>query len=68
MTVVLPLSVETQFAHLPLLLNPDKSKLSKRHGDVAVEDFQVRGCLVCCTMTPRPCDASSMVCWLRRRG
>ena len=26
------------FAHLPLLLNPDKSKLSKRQGDVAVED------------------------------
>jgi glutamyl-tRNA synthetase len=30
------------FAHLPLLLNPDRSKLSKRHGDAAVEDFQVR--------------------------
>ena len=28
-----------QFHHLPLLLNPDKSKLSKRQGDVAVEDF-----------------------------
>jgi len=27
------------FAHLPLLLNPDKSKLSKRQGDVAVEDY-----------------------------
>jgi glutamyl-tRNA synthetase len=27
------------FAHLPLLLNPDRSKLSKRQGDVAVEDF-----------------------------
>ena len=26
------------FAHLPLLLNPDRSKLSKRQGDVAVED------------------------------
>ncbi len=26
-------------AHLPLLLNPDRSKLSKRQGDVAVEDF-----------------------------
>lgn len=32
-----------QFAHLPLLLNPDKSKLSKRQGDVAVEDYQGRG-------------------------
>jgi glutamyl-tRNA synthetase len=31
------------FAHLPLLLNTDRSKLSKRHGDVAVEDFLVRG-------------------------
>jgi glutamyl-tRNA synthetase len=30
------------FAHLPLLLNVDKSKLSKRHGDAAVEDFMVR--------------------------
>ena len=29
-----------QFAHLPLLLNPDKSKLSKRQGDVAVEDYR----------------------------
>lgn len=28
-----------KFAHLPLLLNPDKSKLSKRQGSVAVEDF-----------------------------
>ncbi|CAG8441631.1 16883_t:CDS:2 [Acaulospora colombiana] len=30
-----------EFAHLPLLLNPDKSKLSKRSGDVKVEDFMV---------------------------
>lgn len=34
-----------QFAHLPLLLNPDKSKLSKRQGDVAVEDFLAKGYL-----------------------
>ena len=34
-----------QFAHLPLLLNPDKSKLSKRQGDVAVEEFLARGYL-----------------------
>ena len=27
------------FIHLPLLLNPDKSKLSKRQGHVAVDDF-----------------------------
>ncbi len=34
-----------QFAHLPLLLNPDKSKLSKRQGDVAVEDYKEKGYL-----------------------
>ena len=34
-----------QFAHLPLLLNPDKSKLSKRQGDVAVEDYRSKGFL-----------------------
>ncbi len=34
-----------QFAHLPLLLNPDKSKLSKRQGDVAVEDYLAKGYL-----------------------
>ncbi len=33
------------FAHLPLLLNPDKSKLSKRQGDVAVEDYRRNGYL-----------------------
>ena len=33
------------FAHLPLLLNPDKSKLSKRQGDVAVEDYRSKGYL-----------------------
>lgn len=33
------------FAHLPLLLNPDKSKLSKRQGDVAVEDYIKKGYL-----------------------
>lgn len=32
-----------QFAHLPLLLNPDKTKLSKRQGDVAVEDYLAKG-------------------------
>lgn len=34
-----------QFAHLSLLLNPDKSKLSKRQGDVAVEDYHKKGFL-----------------------
>jgi glutamyl-tRNA synthetase len=33
------------FAHLPLLLNPDRTKLSKRQGDVAVEDFRANGFL-----------------------
>lgn len=33
------------FVHLPLLLNPDKSKLSKRQGDVAVEDYLSKGYL-----------------------
>ncbi|MGB9591246.1 MAG: glutamate--tRNA ligase, partial [Candidatus Kryptoniota bacterium] len=33
------------FAHLPLLLNPDKSKLSKRQGDVAVEEYRAKGYL-----------------------
>ncbi len=32
-----------EFAHLPLLLNPDKTKLSKRQGDVAVEDYIKKG-------------------------
>jgi glutamyl-tRNA synthetase len=32
-----------KFAHLPLLLNPDRSKLSKRQGDVAVEDYIRKG-------------------------
>lgn len=34
-----------KFAHLPLLLNPDRSKLSKRQGDVAVEDYIKKGYL-----------------------
>ncbi len=33
------------FAHLPLLLNPDRTKLSKRQGDVAVEDYRAKGYL-----------------------
>ncbi len=33
------------FAHLPLILNADKSKLSKRQGDVAVEDYLANGYL-----------------------
>jgi len=34
-----------QIAHLPLLLNPDRTKLSKRQGDVAVEDYLKKGYL-----------------------
>ncbi len=34
-----------EFIHLPLLLNPDKSKLSKRQGDVAAEEFLNKGYL-----------------------
>lgn len=34
-----------KIAHLPLLLNPDRSKLSKRQGDVAVEDYRDKGYL-----------------------
>ncbi len=33
------------YAHLPLLLGADKSKLSKRQGDVAVEDYLEKGYL-----------------------
>ncbi|MBU1151550.1 glutamate--tRNA ligase [Patescibacteria group bacterium] len=34
-----------EFAHLPLLLNPDKTKLSKRQGHVAVEEYINEGYL-----------------------
>ncbi len=34
-----------QHAHLSLILNSDKSKLSKRQGDVAVEDYITKGYL-----------------------
>jgi len=33
------------YAHLPLILAPDRSKLSKRHGAVALEDFRAAGYL-----------------------
>ncbi|HLD17876.1 MAG TPA: glutamate--tRNA ligase [Patescibacteria group bacterium] len=33
------------YAHVPLLLNPDHSKLSKRQGDVAAEDYLEKGYL-----------------------
>lgn len=34
-----------KFAHLPLILGPDKSKLSKRHGAVSIGDYQEQGYL-----------------------
>ena len=34
-----------RFAHLPLLLNQDRSKLSKRTGDVAVAEYRAAGYL-----------------------
>lgn len=34
-----------QFAHLPLILGPDRAPLSKRHGAVAVESYRDRGFL-----------------------
>jgi glutamyl-tRNA synthetase len=33
------------FAHLPLLVGQDRQKLSKRHGDVALEDYRDKGYL-----------------------
>ncbi len=34
-----------QWAHLPLILGPDRSKLSKRHGAVAVHEYKKQGYL-----------------------
>lgn len=34
-----------EYAHIPLILAPDRSKLSKRHGAVAVAEYQSRGYL-----------------------
>jgi glutamyl-tRNA synthetase len=36
-----------KFAHLPLILGPDKTKLSKRHGETSIEEFREKG------ITPR---------------
>ncbi|MBU2068343.1 glutamate--tRNA ligase [Patescibacteria group bacterium] len=35
----------SQFAHLPLILGPDKSKMSKRHGAISVGEYQKQGYL-----------------------
>lgn len=34
-----------KFAHLPLILGPDKAKLSKRHGETSIEEFRDQGIL-----------------------
>lgn len=34
-----------QFVHLPMILAPDRSKLSKRHGATSVEEFRAQGFL-----------------------
>ncbi|MGA7678125.1 MAG: glutamate--tRNA ligase [Dehalococcoidia bacterium] len=34
-----------QFAHLPMILGPDRSKLSKRHGATAITEYRERGYL-----------------------
>ena len=33
------------FGHIPLVLGPDREKLSKRHGDVALHEYQGKGYL-----------------------
>ncbi len=38
-------AVVPQFAHIPLILNPDRSKMSKRTGDTAVNDYRQAGYL-----------------------
>ena len=38
-------SEQPVFAHLPLLVGHDRQKLSKRHGDVALEDYRDKGYL-----------------------
>lgn len=34
-----------EFAHLPLLIGRDRSKLSKRHGSVSIKDYEAEGFL-----------------------
>ncbi len=36
---------QPKYAHLPLILGPDRSKLSKRHGAVSVEEYKKEGYL-----------------------
>jgi glutamyl-tRNA synthetase len=46
------------YAHLPLILGPDRAKLSKRHGAVALEDFRAAGYLA-----PAVCNYLSLLGW-----
>ncbi|HET9346458.1 MAG TPA: glutamate--tRNA ligase [Candidatus Limnocylindrales bacterium] len=34
---------EPSFAHLPLILNPDRTKMSKRAGETALDDYRAQG-------------------------
>ncbi len=36
---------EPQYAHIPLILNPDRSKMSKRFSDTALSEYRERGYL-----------------------
>ena len=36
---------EPRFAHLPLILNPDRSKMSKRKSQTAIDDYRAQGFL-----------------------
>jgi len=36
---------QPEYAHLPIILGPDKAKLSKRHGAVSVSDYKNQGYL-----------------------
>jgi glutamyl/glutaminyl-tRNA synthetase len=36
---------EPTYAHIPLILNPDRSKMSKRFGDSALSEFRAKGYL-----------------------
>lgn len=36
---------QPKYAHLPLILNPDKSKLSKRHAPVSINEYRKQGYL-----------------------
>lgn len=36
---------QPRYAHLPLILNPDRSKLSKRHAPVSINDYKKAGYL-----------------------